>query len=94
MAATFLCWAGRIERAGMIAFLERFDDERLTEDGDVTWDAWEDAIALLGLRDMAPRVERARRENRLSEMITDKPFFCRGAGEGRDGARGRDALYG
>ncbi len=76
MAAAFLCWAGRIERLGMIAFLERFQDEHLTEDYDATWDAWQDAIALLGLRQMAPRVDRAWQEDRISEMITDKAFFA------------------
>jgi hypothetical protein len=76
MAAAFLCWAGRIERAAMIAFLERFQDEHLADDCDVTWDAWQDAIALLGLRQMAARVERAWQEDRISEMISDKTFFA------------------
>jgi hypothetical protein len=75
MTAAFLCWEKRIERQQMAAFLERFDDERLTSGDDVVSDAWQSAIALLGLRTLVPRVERAWRQNRVAEMFTDKEDF-------------------
>jgi hypothetical protein len=58
-AVTFLTWEGRIDRDRMGSFLERLYAERLAEDGDFAWEAWLEAIALLGLRDLAPLVRRA-----------------------------------
>lgn len=58
-AATFLTWEGRIERDRMRDFLERFHTERLADDGDFGWIGWLEAIARLGLRDLAPLVHSA-----------------------------------
>ena len=55
-AATFLTWEGRIDRERMIAFLRRFDAERLAPDEEVIWYGWLQAVALLGLRDLEPAV--------------------------------------
>jgi hypothetical protein len=55
-AATFLTWDGRIDRERMIAFLRRFDAERLAPDGDLAWVGWASAVALLGLRELEPEV--------------------------------------
>lgn len=55
-AAAFLTWDGRIDRDRMIAFLRRFDEERLAPDADQTWYGWLQAIALLGLRELEPAV--------------------------------------
>ena len=53
-AAAFLTWEGRIDAGQMHAFLKRFHAERLAPEGDFAWFGWQNAIALLGLRDLAP----------------------------------------
>jgi hypothetical protein len=55
-AATFLTWDGRIDRERMIAFLRRFDAERLAPDEDLAWVGWADAVAFLGLRELETAV--------------------------------------
>lgn len=55
-AAAFLTWDGRIERERMIAFLRRFDAERLAPDDDLAWAGWAHMVALLGLRELEPAV--------------------------------------
>ncbi len=67
-AATFLAWEGRIERERMRRFLEDFYHERPAEDGEYVWIAWLEAIARLGLRDLAPLVARAW-EDRIPEDV-------------------------
>lgn len=64
-AATFLTWEGRIERDRMRDFLERFHTERLAGDDDFAWIAWLEAIARLGLRDLAPLVHSAWDDGRV-----------------------------
>lgn len=71
-AATFLTWEGRIEKDRTLRFLERFDDERLADPEDPVWVAWQDAIGLLGLDALLPRVERAWQDGRLDELIVDR----------------------
>ncbi len=60
-AATFLCLDGLIARISMHDLLVRFDDAKAAVEGDIGWSAWEEAIAILGFRDLVPRVEAARR---------------------------------
>jgi hypothetical protein len=79
-AIAFLTWDGRIDTAAAKRFFERFDDERLgdDEDGDALgWDAWENAIAMLGWRDFAPRVEAAFRDGRIVSGISEFKDFQR-----------------
>src|SRR3546814_4626360 len=48
-----------------------FHETRPAADGDYAWIVWEEAVALLGLRDLAPLVERAigdRSEEHTSEL--------------------------
>ncbi len=61
----FLTWENRIDRATTIRFLERFDEERGAEAGEVAWSGWELAISLLGLRDLASRAAAAFRDERI-----------------------------
>jgi hypothetical protein len=61
-AATFLTWKGSIARDRMKRLLQDFFERRLAVDDGVVWAGWMNAIALLGLRDMVPPVERAREE--------------------------------
>ncbi|MEH2626551.1 uncharacterized protein V1292_004606 [Bradyrhizobium sp. AZCC 1719] len=73
-AATFLAWERRIERDRLKGFLVRFHEERPAEDGDQAWVGWLRAIALLGLRDLVPLVDKTFREDRIPEWI-DRPQF-------------------
>src|SRR5260221_5608367 len=75
-AATFLAWEGRIERETMARFLERFYEERLAADEDMAWIAWLEAVALLGLRPLAPMVERAWQEGRIRHGILEPRHFA------------------
>ncbi len=64
-AAAFLTWEGRIERDRMRDFLERFHAERLADDDDIAWIGWLEAIARLGLRDLASLVHSAWDDGRV-----------------------------
>lgn len=74
-AATFLTWEGRIRLDEMRAFLERFHREKLADDEDFAWSGWEQAIALLGLRDLAPLVLQAWAEGRVLEQMVEPDIF-------------------
>jgi hypothetical protein len=74
-AATFLTWERRIERDRYREFLVRFHEERPAEDEDASWAGWVQAIALLGLRDLAPLAHSAFREGRISDDWTDRDQF-------------------
>ena len=74
-AATFLTHQGRIGREALAAFIVRFDDERLAPSDDMAWYGWLEAIALLGLEDLAPRVEPLWSDDRLPENILDRKHF-------------------
>lgn len=74
-AATFLTWERRIERDRFREFLVRFNEARPAEDGDQAWAGWLQAIALLGLRDLAPLVDDAFRGDRLPVEWFDRPQF-------------------
>jgi hypothetical protein len=74
-AATFLTFEGRIEREAMRAFLQRYDRDRLADDGDYAWIGWLEAIALLGFRDMTPLVTKAFADGRLPERVLDFRHF-------------------
>jgi hypothetical protein len=58
-AAAFLTWEGRIDRDRMTAFLVQFHQEPSAPEAEVVWGAWMEAVALLGLRALAPLVQRA-----------------------------------
>ncbi|WP_119275157.1 DUF1186 domain-containing protein [Taklimakanibacter deserti] len=74
-AATFLTWEGRIGRDRMRSFLQRFYDERLAEDNEYAWVGWLEAIALLGLRDLAPLFHRAWEEGRIDTSVLGREHF-------------------
>jgi hypothetical protein len=74
-AATFLAWEGRINRARMVAFLEKFSSGELAVEGEFVWHAWVDAIALLGLRHFVPLVEQARARDIIDEFMFERDEF-------------------
>ncbi len=86
-AAAFLTWDGRIDLAQTAAFLERFDDERLADPGNYAWNGWQDAIALLGMRSLAPRVLAAFRDGRLDPQWGDVKHFNNALREAERGPR-------
>ena len=74
-ACTFLCLEGRIPREAVHALLVRFDDATAAVEGDIGWSAWEEAIAYLGFRDLAPRVAAAQADGRIDPSISGPDWF-------------------
>ncbi|MCK2054887.1 DUF1186 domain-containing protein [Methylobacterium sp. 37f] len=76
-ALAYLTQTGRIPLPVARDLLVRFDDKRTAVEGDVSWAGWEEAIALLGLRELEPRVRAARRDGRLTDEFSDPPWFAK-----------------
>jgi hypothetical protein len=97
-AAAFLTWDGRIERERMIAFLERFDAERLAPDDDLAWVGWANAVAFLGLRELEPTVLAAWDRGSIPGAILGRDEFLeelkRAEQAPEDIQRFKDALLG
>ena len=74
-AASFLTWQGRIGRDRMMHFLECFHADKPAEDLDVVWESWMLAVALLGLRDLAPLVHSSFADGRISEWFMSRSEF-------------------
>ena len=74
-AAVTLTRRGRIAADAMAHFLVRFDDERLAPSPDMAWYGWLQAIADLGLVELAPRVVPLWRDGRLPENILEPEDF-------------------
>ena len=74
-ACVFLTVEGRIAREAMSDLLVRFDDAQAAVEGGIGWIAWEEAIAYLGLRELAPRAEAARRDKRITDEFSDAAWF-------------------
>ena len=77
LLAAACCTAdGRISAADMASFLAEMDERRLLGSSDHGWYGWESAIGLLGLSDLAPRVDAARRDGRLLEDLSGPEDFA------------------
>lgn len=74
-ALGFLTRQGRISRQEAETLLVRFDDARAAVEEGPAWTAWEETIAYLGLVGLAPRVEAARRDGRITDEFSDLPWF-------------------
>jgi len=74
-AATFLTWNGLIERERMQRFLVSFHEDQLAADDDQAWIGWLEAIALLGLRHLAPLVRSAWNDGRIPADLVDRSDF-------------------
>jgi hypothetical protein len=74
-AATFLAWDGRIDRADMTAFLQRFFDRPCAEPGDHCWVAWVEAVALLDEHALVEKAREAFRTNRVEPMSMSVKHF-------------------
>ena len=75
VACSFLCIDGRIKREALHRLLVRFDDAKAAVEGAIGWSAWEEAIATLGFRDLAPRVEEARKDGRIDKEFSDPDWI-------------------
>jgi uncharacterized protein len=74
-ACITLCHTGRIERDAVQALLVRFDQASAAVEEAPSWVGWEETIAQLGFRDLAPRVEAARRDGRITDEFSDFAWF-------------------
>ncbi|MGV7030330.1 DUF1186 domain-containing protein [Methylobacterium symbioticum] len=74
-ACITLCHTGRIPREALHALLVRFDEASAAVEEAPAWIGWEEAIAQLGFRDLAPRVEAARRDGRITDEFSDFAWF-------------------
>ena len=74
-ALGFLTRQGRIPRDEAEALLVRFDEARAAVEEAPAWIGWEEAVAYLGLKALAPRVEAARRDGRITDEFSDLPWF-------------------
>ena len=74
-ACTFLTLEGRIDRTAMHELLIRFDDAQAAVEAAPAWVGWEETIAHLGFRDLAPRVAAARADGRITDEVSDADWF-------------------
>jgi hypothetical protein len=74
-ALGFLTRQGRIPLAEAEALLVRFDEARAAVEEAPAWIGWEETVAYLGLTGLAPRVEAARRDGRITDEFSDLPWF-------------------
>ncbi|WP_050419837.1 DUF1186 domain-containing protein [Bradyrhizobium tropiciagri] len=74
-AATFLTWNGSIPDERMRRLLVAFYEDGFAENEDQAWFGWQRAIALLGLRELAPLVHRAIDEGRIPEWMARHEEF-------------------
>lgn len=74
-ALAYLTRQGRLPLEEARALLLRFDAAQAAVEGDMAWVGWEEAIAYLGLTDLAPRSQAARRDGRLTDEFSDAAWF-------------------
>ncbi|GJE53953.1 MULTISPECIES: DUF1186 domain-containing protein [Methylobacterium] len=74
-ALAFLTREGRLDREGTRALLERFDDAQVAVEESPGWFGWEQTIAYLGLTELVPRVEAARKDGRITDEFSDLAWF-------------------
>ena len=91
-ACTFLTLEGRIDRAAMHDLLVRFDDAQAAVEDAPAWVGWEETIAHLGFRDLAPRAAAARADGRITDAISDADWFTEALRKAETKADERDRL--
>jgi uncharacterized protein DUF1186/SEC-C motif-containing protein len=74
-AIAFLTFDGRIARETTREFLHRFDDERMAPPDHIAWDGWMEAVALLGLDGLSPRVDAAFEDGRIPSDVARKHHY-------------------
>ena len=76
-AYSYLAFSGAIPPERARDLLVRFDATRPARAGDAAWNGWEETVALLGFRDLAPRVAAAHADARLLADEADGDWFER-----------------
>ncbi|GLS42638.1 DUF1186 domain-containing protein [Methylobacterium brachythecii] len=76
-AMSFLVREGRIAPDQAKTLIIRFDEAKVAVEDSLGWTGWEQAIAYLGLAELAPRVEAARKDGRITDEFSDLPWFRR-----------------
>jgi Protein of unknown function (DUF1186)/SEC-C motif len=75
-ALSFLCFEAKINREAFEALVLRMDEDRLFPHDDSTmWHAWMSAVAVLGIKALAPRVRAAFADGRISPDYCDEDDF-------------------
>ncbi|MEZ5934849.1 MAG: UPF0149 family protein [Alphaproteobacteria bacterium] len=67
-----LVFDGAISRETALALIDRFDQERLADDGDAAWEGWQDVIQLLGMEERADRVRASWKDARNPQRDVDR----------------------
>jgi uncharacterized protein len=89
----YLTWKGRIDAARTRALIERFDDDRLAEGEEFVWSSWGQVVELLGWRDLAPRVEAAHRDGRITPEFSRLKDFHAGLAKAEKAAPGDERRF-
>ncbi len=71
-ALTRLTFDGAVPIERTLALIDRFDREAMADDGDLAWQGWQEAIMLLGLAELAPRVRASWAAGRNQEREIDQ----------------------
>src|SRR5262249_10965212 len=75
LSLAFLTFDGRIPRETTVEFLRRFAVGYLAPAGDAAWVGWVDAVALLGLTQLTPLVEKAFDDRGIPGWIVSRNDF-------------------
>ena len=74
-ALTLLGFDKRIALSRVEQFLVRFDEQGLAPPEDFCWDGWMQAVGLLGLHELAPRVRAAFADERIHPALANERHF-------------------
>lgn len=86
-ALTFLAVAaarGKIDRAGLITFLDRFERTSLAVSGDPAWNGWAEAISVVNAQYLAERARAAAADGRWVELPGEHEEHARAMAENRE----------
>ncbi len=67
-----LVFDGAVGRDAALSLIDRFDRDRLAEDGEEAWEGWQDIIQLLGLEERVDRVRASWRDGRNPQRENDQ----------------------
>jgi uncharacterized protein len=85
-ALTFLSVAaarGKLDRAGLVAFLDRFERQGLAVSGDPAWNGWAEAVSTVNAQDLAERARAAAADGRWVELPGEHAEHLRAMREDR-----------
>jgi hypothetical protein len=71
----FLTFDGRIAREVTAEFLRRFEQESTTPAENMAWHGWMEAVAVLGLKELTPRVHAAFEDGRIPSYVATEAHY-------------------